>query len=233
MESKLEWLSEDEGRITFYEDGERFLTAQVYRFGDEEAEIRLQDVVFLEKQQKNDNMSEKIIQKMTDCVSETFRILEEEGLTETTLVERLGTRMAEMLDSTRVVSVAYKEYMMKSTIPRQKTTGCGLPFLFLTKTEDGYNCRNKENTFFCRLLNYQENRQGEHAYYLYEVEVNKKARNKGVATVCLTELFSRLSAEMPVTVYLQVGSYNEPAVHLYKKLGFEICEELRCYVMTD
>lgn len=233
MESKLEWLSEEEGRIAFYENGAPFLQAKVYRFGDEEAEIRLQDIVFLEKHAKIDNIPEKIIQKMTSCISETFRILEEEGLVETTLVEQKGTKVAEILDSTGVVSVAYKEYMMKRMIPQQKSTSCGFVPLSLTKTEDGYDCKNEKQTFFCRLLNYEGKQLGEKAYYLYEVEVNKKARNKGVATACLMELFRRLSAEAAVTIYLQVGSYNEPAVHLYEKLGFEICEELRCYVMAE
>lgn len=233
MESKLEWLSEEEGRITFCENGDAFLEVQVYRFGEEEAEVRLQDVVFFEKHAKNGNLSKKIIQEVTNCISETFRILEEKGLLETTLVERKGTKMAEIVDSTGVVSIAYKEYMMKYTIPRQKSTGCGLVSLFLTKTEDGYDCRNEEQTFFCRLLNYQGKQSMEHTYYLYEVEVSKKARNKGIATACLTELFRRLSEETAVTIYLQVGSYNEPAVHLYEKLGFEICEELCCYVMTE
>lgn len=233
MESKLEWLSEDEGRITFYEDGERFLAAQVYRFGREEAEIRLQDVVFLEKYAKNDNIPEKIIQKMTGCISETFCTLEENGLSETTLVEQKDTRIAEILDSTRVVSIAYKEYLMKYTLPQQKSTGCGLVPLFLTKTEEGYDCNNAEKTFFCRLLPYRENQPGERAYYLYEVEVSKKERNKGIATACLEELFCKLSAESVVTLYLQVGSYNEPAVHLYEKLGFTVCEEQRYYIMTE
>lgn len=233
MENKLEWLSEEEGRITFYENGECFLRAEVFRFSEEEAEIRVQDVVFLEKSVKTDNISEKIIQKMTSCISKLVQILEEKGLTETTLVERKGTRIAEILDSTGVVYVAYKEYMMKRRIPQQKSTDCGLHSLSLTKTGEGYDCKNKEQTFFCHLLDYQGKQPGETAFYLYEVEVSKKERNKGIATACLTELFRRLSAETAVTIYLQVGSYNEPAVHLYEKLGFEICEELRYYAMTE
>ena len=233
MEKKLEWLSEEEGRITFFEKGECFLRAEVFRLSDEEAEIRIQDVVFPEKHSKIDNLRENVIQKMTTCISELFRILEEEGLTETTLVERKDTQIAEILDSTNVVCSIYKEYMMKHRIPQQKSTDCGLHSLSLTKTGEGYDCKNKEQTFFCRLLDYQGRQLGETAFYLYEVEVSKKERNKGIATACLTELFRRLSAESATTIYLQVGSYNEPAVHLYEKLGFEICEELRYYAMTE
>ena len=81
------------------------------------------------------------------------------------------------------------------------------------------------------MLSYGE--EGEQNFYLYEVEVEKKFRNEGIATRCLTGLFSLLSQEAPVTVYLQVGSYNEPAVHLYKKLGFDISEELGYYVLEE
>ncbi len=82
------------------------------------------------------------------------------------------------------------------------------------------------------MLNYEANAE-ERCFYLYEVEVAKNVRNTGIATKCLNRLFQMLAAEQPVTVYLQVGSYNEPAVHLYKKLGFEISEELCYYTMNE
>jgi ribosomal protein S18 acetylase RimI-like enzyme len=148
-------------------------------------------------------------------------------------VEQKGTKTAEILDSTAVVQKLYSEYMMKCYFKPQNSTDCGSDFLEMTKTEDGYVCENKEKNFFCRLLSYEAERQEEHCYYLYEVEVKKKNRNKGIATICLTQLFSLLSQETPLTVYLQVGSYNEPAVHLYKKLGFEISEELGYYVLAE
>jgi len=233
MESKQEWLSEEEGCITFYDENGRFLTAQVFITGEEEAEFRLQDVVFPEIKTKNGNMHEKIIHKMTECISETFRILWENGLEETTLVEAEGTKTAEILNSTNVVRIVYKEYMMKRRFSVQKPTDCGLPSLKLTKTEDGYVCENEQKSFFCRLLNYGSVQPGEDCYYLYEVEVDKKKRNKGIATDCLTELFRRLCVQSAVTIYLQVGSYNEPAVHLYEKLGFEISEAWCYYTMTE
>ena len=83
------------------------------------------------------------------------------------------------------------------------------------------------------MLSYEAEAAGEQSFYLYEVEVKKKSRNKGIATKCLTELFSLLSQEMPLTVYLQVGSYNEPAIHLYKKLEFDISEELGYYAPIE
>ena len=233
MESRQEWLSKEEGRITFYDENGQFLTAQVFITGDEEAEFRLQDIVFPKTKTKSDNICEKIIYKMTECVSETFRILWENGLEETTLVEEEGTKTAEILGSTNVVQLAYKEYMMKHYFSAQKSTNCGLNSLILTKTEDGYVCENEQKSFFCRLLNYEAVRPGEQSFYLYEVEVDKKKRNRGIATDCLTELFQRLCSQSAVTIYLQVGSYNEPAVHLYEKLGFEISQALCYYTLAE
>ena len=73
--------------------------------------------------------------------------------------------------------------------------------------------------------------EGESEFYLYEVEVLEHLRNQGIATNCLQQLGSDLvkkSKGREVTIFLQVGSYNEPAIHLYQKLGFELSEEI-CY----
>jgi ribosomal protein S18 acetylase RimI-like enzyme len=233
MEGKLEWLSQEEGRIVFLENGREVLTAEFFLTGEEEAEFKIQDIVFADKTTKNDILSEEIILKMTECLPECFRLLWEEGLEEVVLVEKQGTKIAEILDSTNVVQRVYSEYMMKRHFEPQNSTGCGLVSLNLTKNEEGFICENKEKTFFCRLLSYEAERPGEPCYYLYEVEVKKKSRNRGIATNCLTQLFSMLSQNTPLTVYLQVGSYNEPAVHLYKKLGFGISEELGYYAPAE
>ena len=233
MESRLEWLSEEEGCISYYDEEKLFLTARVYVTGENEAEFCLQDIVFPEKEAKNENICNEIISKMTRCVSETVRLLWEEGCEETTLVEQEGTKLAEILGSTKVVQLEYKEYMMKKYFLPQKSTDCGFASLNLIKTEEGYTCENKEGTFFCRLLNHASAQPEEACFYLYEVEVEKKERNKGIATACLAELFRMLCVKSAVTVFLQVGSYNEPAVHLYKKLGFEISEALCYYTLAE
>lgn len=233
MEHKLEWLTEEEGTIVFSEAENPFLTAKFFVTGDEEAEFRLQDIVFPENLTKNKNIQMKIILKMRECISESFRLLWEEGFAETVLVEQQGTKMAEMLGSTGVVYLAYSEYMMKRRFEPQKSTNCGLATLVLKEEEDGCYCENEDNTFSCRLLPYPAEQPGDTCFYLYEVEVSKRKRNKGIATACLKELFCRLAETAPVTVYLQVGSYNEPAVHLYEKLGFEVSEELRYYAIKE
>lgn len=233
MEHKLEWKNEEEGRITFYDENAEFLAVDVFITGEEEAELRLQDVVAGQEIEKNTDMHKKIIHKMIECISTCFRLLWEEGFEETVLVEPKGTKTAETLDSTKVVRIAYKEYMMKRQIQPQKSTDCGTVSLNLTETGEGMLCKNKENSFVCRLLPYAETVSGEQTYYLFEVEVKKTKRNRGIATACLSELFRQLAKDSPVTVLLQVGSYNEPAVHLYQKLGFEVSEELCYYAMEE
>ncbi len=233
MKHTLEWLSAEEGRITFFEKDAPVFIAEVFLTGEESAEFKIQDIVFDDKSTKNSSLPQEVILKMTECLPECFRLLWEDGLEEVVLVEQQGTKMAEILSSTAVVQKAYSEYMMKHRFEQQKSTGCGPDFLKLTKTDDGYLCENKEKNFFCRLLSYGAEAAGEQCVYLYEVEVKKQSRNKGVATKCLTGLFSLLSQEAPLTVYLQVGSYNEPAVHLYKKLGFDVSEELGYYILGE
>lgn len=232
MKYKLEWQNEEEGILTCF-DGEDFcFVVNCYVTGPEDAELQIQDIVSGQKNEKNDNLREEIILKMTECLSECFRLLWEEGYEETVLVEKNGTKFAETLNSTDVVQKCYSEYMMKRYIKTEKSTDCGLDVLNLTKEADGFCCENKEKTFFCKLLNYEANAE-ERCFYLYEVEVAENVRNKGIATKCLNRLFQMLAAEQPTMVYLQVGSYNEPAVHLYKKLGFEISEELCYYTMNE
>ena len=134
MEHKLEWQNEDEGILSFFENGEAVLSVEIFLASEEEAELRIQDVVFLEKTIKDDKIRQEVACKMTKYIVECFRLLWEMGYEETVLVEPKETNIAEILDSTKVVQVAYKEYMMKHRIETQKSTGFGLIFLHLTKT---------------------------------------------------------------------------------------------------
>lgn len=233
MEAKLEWHNEEEGSIIFSEAGTPRLTMQVFVTGEEEAELRIQDIVFPEAETKSDNISDKIISEVTNCISESFLLLWNEGYEETSLVEQKGTKIEEILGSTSVVNYIYSEYMMKLRLAAEESTNSGPDTVILTKEEGGFVCENKDKTFFCRLLPYRAEQPGEACFYLYEVAVAKKKRNKGIATACLMELFGILAAQAPTTIYLQVGSYNEPAVHLYKKLGFTVSEELCCYAPEE
>ena len=233
MDAVLEWLNEEEGTITVSKKNIPLLTAQVYVTGPEEAEFRVQDVVFPEELTVKDKKQQEIICKMTKFLSVAFELLWDEGFEEVVLVEKRGSKLEKTLNSTKVVQKAYSEYMMCRCFEQEITTGSGEHVLHISSEENGYVCENEEHTFFCRLLPYDAKTEEEACCYLYEVEVEKKQRNQGIATACLTELFRKLAADAPVTIYLQVGSYNEPAVHLYEKLGFEVSEEWCYYAYAE
>lgn len=243
MKTSLEWNKEEEGLIICSEAEVFCLTMKCFITGEEEAELQIQDVVSGGQSIKNKKMHKKLILKMIKCIMECFRLLWEEGFEETVLVEKKGSELSKILDSTDVVKKCYSEYMMRQQFEPQKMentileTGCVRegsvpPMLILTKEEVGFSCENREKSFFCRLLPY-EAAEDERSFYLYEVKVEKRKRNKGIATACLTCLFRQLAEEQKLTVYLQVGSYNEPALHVYRKLGFEISEEFCYYIPRE
>lgn len=231
MESKLEWLNEEEGTIRFLE--EACPVVQVYVTGGEEAEFRLQDIVFPKDLTENEKTRKEIICKVTKSLKEAFRLMWDEGYEETVLVEQKGSELGKILDSTCVVEKVYSECLMYRRFETKKTTDSSEIRINLIEEEEGLLCENEEKTFFCRLLPYSAKNPGENCFYLYEVEVKQNKRNKGIATACLEELFRQLAKETPVSIYLQVGSYNEPAVHLYEKLGFEVSEELCYYALAE
>ena len=68
MRGKLEWLSEEEGSIVFYHQDKPFMTLQVFTVGEEEAELRIQDVVFSENSGESVEMQEEVILRTTHHV---------------------------------------------------------------------------------------------------------------------------------------------------------------------
>lgn len=222
MKSSLLWQSEEEGVLSVSEE-KLDISFMVYRIGDEEAELSLQDIVFPDVMTEDCDICRILTSEMTKCLKETFRLLWDEGLEEVCIVEKKGSKYEEIIGSTCVVQKVYSEYMMKKKLqPAQDTTDGDEEELFLTKREDGLVAENRSRTFFCHLQSYKD------GYYLFEVEVEEKFRNRGIATKCLQKLFEQLTENGQTVLYLQVGSYNEPAMHLYEKLGFEVSEEL-CY----
>ena len=103
MEHKLEWLSGEEGCILFYENDALFLSAEIFVTGEEEAEFRIQDIVSEEKMTKNGDLQGEIISKVTECLSECFRL--SESLWQPTLTDRLRT--------TQAVSLRWQDFRRK------------------------------------------------------------------------------------------------------------------------
>jgi len=232
MEYKLEWQNETEGQICFYEKEAVFLNVEVFITLDEVAEFRILDIVVPEESAEIDKNHEEIILKMTECIKKCFLLLWEKGFQETVLVEEQGTKIADILNSTNVVRKAYSECMLTLRFDPQRTTDCGQPVFSGPEDEDGILYENADKTFSCKIIAFAPEKNGEAVVYLHGVEVKKKERNKGIATACLTGLFRQLAGNTPITVHLQVGSYNKPAWHLYHKMGFCISEEIGYYTMA-
>ncbi len=231
MNHIVTWINDEEGMITFLEGKQEFLRAYFYVTGEEEAEFSIQDIVPLAKQEDGKDIPEEIILKVSRCVCECFLLLWNRGFEETVLTENKMSKYTETLNSTGVVERAYSEYMMEKQLCVGTTTissdSCSMEELRMTEREEIRVYETENNSFSCKVYPYRE------GWYLCEVEVREELRNQGIATNCLLQVFSELSKTQDTKIYLQVGSYNEPAVHLYKKLGFEVTEELCSYVLTE
>ncbi len=245
---KAQWLNrtEEEGTVSLSEQGREEMRLTVYFISEEEAEAsvisvrlpgkeKLQDVAEADNWMGKDIISEKITDKVTKCLIKAFRFLENEGYEEAVLVEHSATKFAEILNSTSVVQYLYSEWMMEKEITvchtENGTRNCGEEKnrLYLTQGERDFVCTNGAQTFLARLSPYRD------GWYLYEVLVEESLRNRGIATDCLLLLEKEALQVMEdrKRIYLQVGSYNEPAVHLYKKLGYRVTEELCYYAIEE
>ncbi len=85
-----------------------------------------------------------------------------------------------------------------------------------------------QETAECRILPAEAGRQ----CYLFGLETRKEFRRRGMATVLLREIAKEYASLDGAVLRLQVSSQNEPAEHLYRKLGF-VTEEEREYYRTE
>ncbi|RLG77668.1 MAG: ribosomal-protein-alanine N-acetyltransferase [Thermoprotei archaeon] len=68
--------------------------------------------------------------------------------------------------------------------------------------------------------------------HIVSIAVRRAFRRRGIATVLMTASMESLKNEYGVQeVYLEVRVSNEPAINLYKKLGFTIVERIRNYYL--
>lgn len=212
MDCHICWETEEEGRFIF--DAEGYW--KVYKTGGESAEISL-------RERLGEIPTEYLVRK---C----FELLWEEGMEEVVLVGKKGTPEEQLLCSLTNTEYVYSEYMMKKEIEDRGTEEKEMT-IRIVEEPSGFICRNSSGTFFGRLLPHPK----ENSLYLYEFEVEESMRNQGVGTRGLRQLLQDLAEweNAPEALLLQVGSYNEPAVHLYQKLGFEITEELCYYTLSE
>ncbi len=227
MKYKLQWNSEEEGSLIFLEKAIEWLCFDIFMVG-EEAELVIKSGEIVDKVRQSEILSGKLLEQLKKCIKKAFSLLWNEGIEEVFLVEQQGELLVKLLKEANMIELVYSEYMMKRKFSTKDICQENEIALDIIEEEDSFICENKEKSFFCRLLPYQR----ESEFYLYEVQVVEQLRNQGIATKCLKQLCSdlvkRSGEKKEITLYLQVGSYNKPAVHLYQKLGFELSEEI-CY----
>ncbi len=226
-EVKFFWLSEAKEQeeetavLSFREGKKEILRFEVYPLGETEAQIeavqaqKYLELLYTEKKQ------EIVIQEVTEMVEDALDSLRMQGFGTAWFALKKGNALERILDSTNVVPKMHSEYMMyceNGAGTGENAVGGSGERVFYTETESGYDVKNREGSFFCRLSPFRG------GFYVYEVEVAEKERGKGIATECMTELMRRFPK-----LYLQVGSYNVPAMCLYKKLKFEVIEEVCFY----
>ena len=227
MKYELQWNNEEEGSLCFLEKMTEWLCFDIFVVG-EEAELVIKDGESVDKVKQSEILSGKLLEQLKKCIKKAFALLWKEGIEEVFLVENQGELLGKLLKEANIIELVYSEYMMKRTFSTKDICQENEIILDIIEEEDSFICENKEKSFFCRLLPYQ----GESEFYLYEVQVLEHVRNQGIATKCLKQLCSDLvkksGDKKEVILYLQVGSYNKPAVHLYQKMGFELSDEI-CY----
>lgn len=217
---RLTFSNEEEGILSCLINGKEQISFLVYPVAEGEAELRIQDMGLISEVEETANIPEIIIRKITKCIMGAYETLEDAGYPEVSILAEKATKIEKILSSTRVVQKKYSEYMMY--LPpeaAENTTSSNQTGEVLRYEEEkgGYLCRNADRSFFARVAPFGS------GWYVYEVEVRYDKRRTGIGTACM-----RLLAERFLQLYLQVGSYNEPAVCLYRKLGFQVIEEL-CY----
>lgn len=258
MSTVFVWTDgEEEGSYTYRRFGKNLLRLSVYRMDDEEAELTVDYIAPVWKEMiKSENISKKVISQMTNAITGAADTLLQKGISGCSFVAKQGSSFQKLLETTGVVNMDYSEYMLKQVVALAENAsepsrdGVKENHLTTEQTEaqtkksekelqlvftpedggflvEGY-LEGKPPVVSCQIKPYED------GCYLYEVMVKKEERGKGIGTKFLTELLQQLSEKWQdgekkeVVLRLQVGSYNAPALHIYRKLGFETETEF-CY----
>lgn len=239
MKLTIQWNSAEDANAICHSFGKEVCRFQVYEVDEDEAELSL------ELPEETSKIDRKIILKVTKAIKKLCRELRKDGYFSFSMSADGGSFTDSFLNriecSTNVVKKNYSEYMLKKSLENQqnstvaakgavrdgqnaemepeKTVSRNLAILQL-ENESRYVWNGEEDLFSCRVKPYRD------GYYIYEVAVREDRRNQGIGTAAMQELLQR--KELSGCLYLQVGSYNERALHIYRKLGFETDAE-RCY----
>lgn len=234
MKLSLTWKTEDEGIAVFRQNGKEICRFFVYAMDEDTAELLLNPSAGLRKAE------EETVCKVRECLLMLDSALKEEGFANCyfTVEERCpAAKIFHALVSDGAARKAYSEFMLKRF---SKETEAGPKEaekseerkLSIQQSEDEILCTrtDQKGLFSCRLRPYRD------GYYIYGVFVREDMRGRGIATDAMGELLARMD-ELPKAesgnLYLQVGSYNEPAVRLYRQFGFETETEFGYYRIEE
>lgn len=120
----------------------------------------------------------------------------------------------------------YSEYMMNCPLNHYKNRpnpSPGLQIIHAERIDGGFSCLFKDKQEIIGRCEWQN--EADKAY-IHHVEINQNLRNKGYGTDFLRLLLWQLYCKNLTVAFLQVSSTNQPAMALYKKTGFQICEIL-------
>ncbi|OAY41760.1 histone acetyltransferase MCC1 [Manihot esculenta] len=84
------------------------------------------------------------------------------------------------------------------------------------------------------LLRYDHSKPDQTLVYILTLGVVEHYRNLGIATALIREVI-KYSSSIPTcrAVYLHVISYNNPAIHLYKKMAFKCVRRLQGFYLIN
>jgi ribosomal protein S18 acetylase RimI-like enzyme len=210
-------ISEDEQKLT----GLGF-EAEVFDAGRNEAEVKLSVNKLSEM---NPSAAAK---KVGRLVRKVTKHLVKKGFRSVFYIAERGTPLVTALSMCGACGLDHSEYMMKWQADEDEIFHNEAGIVFTGGEEDDTDLEQKDaivvnsaepDAFSAKLMPYKD------GMYVYEVEVKRELRRQGYGTRYMHSVMNSFK-DMPL--YLQVGSKNTAACALYKKLGFEVSQEL-CY----
>lgn len=217
---KLEYLSEDELKLTGlgYE-------SEVYLMGYGEAEVKTDlkkaDSITTKKAAaKIGRISKKIAKKLLKLGYDDVHFLAEKG-----------TPSENAYGDSKVCHQDFSEYMMKWQMSEKYVFGSEAEIVLMGVEADDTDMEQKDavivnsaeaGVFTAKVMPYRD------GVYVFEVEVNESMRRRGKG---YKYMHSLMNAFKDTPIYLQVGSKNAAACGLYRKLGFEVVQELCYYIV--
>lgn len=216
---KIENISGDEAKAS----GIGF-ESDIYYMGNGEAEVKteLKDIAKMNVRKaaaKITSVSKHILSKLAknDCSYVHF-------------VAEAGTDIHSAYENAKAFHVDYSEYIMKWEYSEKDSFDCEAGIVLMGVEDEDTDLEQKDaiivnsaeaGIFKAKLMPYKD------GMYVYEVEVAEGERHKGNGYKYMRSIMNSFK---DAPLYLQVGSRNEIACALYKKLGFNV-EQGLCYYL--